>query len=161
VSDETLLEVGRVVRAHGLDGRVVVELLSNRDERVRPGARLVGPGGVLVIVGSSSAGSTAGRTRWLVSFEGVDSREAAEELRGSVLQAPPIEEAGALWVHELIGSQVYDEEGSEIGAVASVEANPASDLLILDSGLLIPLTFVTAQAAGRLTVRLPPGLLDL
>jgi len=162
VSDETLLEVGRVVRPHSLDGRVVVELWTNRAERVRPGTRLVGPGGgALVIVGSSSAGSTAGRTRWLVSFVGVDSREAAEELRGSVLRALPIEEPGALWVHELIGSHVYDEEGSEIGAITSVEANPASDLLILDSGQLIPLTFVTAQTAGRVTVSLPPGLLDL
>jgi 16S rRNA processing protein RimM len=161
VSDETLLEVGQVVRPHGLEGRVVLELWTNRGERVRPGARLVGPGGVLVIVRSSRAGSTAGRARWLVSFEGVDSREAAEDLRGSVLRALPIEESGALWVHELIGSHVYDEEGSEIGAVASVEANPASDLLVLDSGQLIPLTFVTDQAAGRLTVSLPPGLLDL
>ncbi len=161
MSDEALLEVGRVIRPHGLDGHVVVELWTNRGERVTPGARLVGPDGVLVIVRSSSAGSAAGRARWIVSFEGVESREAAEGLRGSVLRAFPIEEPGALWVHELIGSHVYDEEGSDIGAVASVEANPASDLLVLDSGQLIPLTFVTARAAGRLTVSLPPGLLDL
>lgn len=161
MSEETLLEVGRVIRPHGLHGQVVVELWTNRGERVTPGARLVGPGGVLVIVRSSRAGSAAGRARWLVSFEGVESTEAAEVLRGSVLKAVPIEEPGALWVHELIGSHVYDDEGSDIGAVASVEANPASDLLILDSGQLIPLTFVTRQTTGRLTVRLPPGLLDL
>jgi 16S rRNA processing protein RimM len=96
-----------------------------------------------------------------VSFDGVDTREKAEELRGSVLRAVAIDEAGALWVHELIGSQVFDEEGSDIGCVESVEANPASDLLILDNGRLIPLTFVTSRAAGRLTVSLPPGLLEL
>jgi 16S rRNA processing protein RimM len=161
VSDESLLEVGRVIRPHGLGGQVIVELWSNRGERIAPGARLVGPGGTLEIARSSSTGSVAGRPRWLVSFKGVESREAAEDLRGSLLRAVPIEEPGALWVHELIGSQVYDQDGSVIGAVAFVEANPASDLLILDSGQLIPLTFVTAQAAGRLTVNLPPGLLDL
>jgi 16S rRNA processing protein RimM len=161
VTDDTLLEVGQVIRPHGLSGQVIVELWTNRGERVTPGARLVGPGGTLEIARSSSSGSAAGRSRWLVSFKGVESREAAEELRGSVLRAVPIEEPGALWVHELIGSHVYDEEGSDIGAVASVEANPASDLLILDTGRLIPLTFVTAQGPGRLTVNLPPGLLDL
>jgi 16S rRNA processing protein RimM len=161
VSDDTLLEVGRVIRPHGLVGQVVVELWTNRGERITPGARLVGPDGGLVIVRSSKVGSAAGRDRWLVSFEGVESREAAEELRGSVLRAAPIDEPGTLWVHQLIGSGVYDEAGLKIGVVASVEANPASDLLILDSGQLVPLTFVTAQGAGRLTVRLPPGLLEL
>jgi 16S rRNA processing protein RimM len=161
VSDDTLLEVGRVIRPHGLVGQVVVELWTNRGERIAPGARLVGPDGALVIVRSTKVGSAAGRARWLVSFEGLESREAAEELRGSVLRAVPIDEPGTVWVHQLIGSGVYDEAGLKIGVVASVEANPASDLLILDGGQLVPLTFVTAQGAGRLTVRLPPGLLEL
>jgi 16S rRNA processing protein RimM len=161
VSDETLLEVGRVIRPHGLHGQVVIELWTNRPERITPGAGLVGPGGTLVVARSWSSGSTAGRDRWIVSFEGVESRDAAEKLRGSVLRALPIDDPDAIWVHELIGSDVYGEDGSDLGTVASVEANPASDLLILDSGQLIPLTFVTAQTAGRVTVSLPPGLLDL
>jgi 16S rRNA processing protein RimM len=161
VSEETLLEVGRVIRPHGLQGQVVVELWTNRQERMAPGARLVGPERELEIIRSSSLGSAARWVRWLVSFEGVDTLEKAEALRGSVLRAVAIDEPGALWVHELIGSEVVDEGGSNIGSVESVEANPASDLLILDNGLLIPLTFVTARAAGRLTVSLPPGLLEL
>jgi 16S rRNA processing protein RimM len=161
VSEETLLEVGRVIRPHGLHGQVVVELWTNRQERMAPAARLVGPGGELAVTRSSSVASVASRARWLVSFEGVDSRDKAEELRGSVLRAVAIDEPGALWVHELIGSHVFDQVGSEIGFVESVEANPASDLLILDNGRLIPLTFVTAHAAGRLTVSLPEGLLEL
>jgi len=161
VSEETLLDVGRVVRPHGLNGQVVVELWTNRRERVAPGAHLEGPAGALDVVRSSSLGPTAGRARWLVSFQGVHSRAAAERLRGAVLQAAPIDEPGALWVHELIGARVVDDDGSEIGTVESVEANPASDLLVLDNGRLIPLAFVTAQAVGCLTVTLPPGLLDL
>jgi len=43
-----------------------------------------------------------------------------------------------------------------------VEANPASDLLVLESGGLIPLRFVTQRdaAAGTLVVDIPDGLLD-
>jgi hypothetical protein len=41
-----------------------------------------------------------------------------------------------------------------------VESNPASDLLVLDDSTLIPLTFVIASEPGRLTVDLPPGLLE-
>jgi 16S rRNA processing protein RimM len=96
-----------------------------------------------------------------VSFEAVDTREKAEALRGSVLLAVAIDEPGAFWVHELIGCNVFDEAGPQIGVVESFEANPASDLLILDNGRIIPLAFVTDRAPGRLTVSLPPGLLEL
>jgi ribosomal 30S subunit maturation factor RimM len=55
-------------------------------------------------------------------------------------------------------------DGVELGRVAAVEANPASDLLVLEeSGALIPLHFVTGHdtAAGTVDVDIPEGLLDL
>ena len=48
----------------------------------------------------------------------------------------------------------------EHGAVTSVEVNPASDLLVLDGGGLVPLIFVTERADGRITVDAPDGLFD-
>jgi 16S rRNA processing protein RimM len=42
----------------------------------------------------------------------------------------------------------------------SVVANPASDLLELDDGALVPLRFVTEHVPGRITVDAPAGLLD-
>ncbi|MGH8917737.1 MAG: ribosome maturation factor RimM, partial [Actinomycetes bacterium] len=66
-----------------------------------------------------------------------------------------------LWVHDLIGAAVSDPSGRALGRVRDVEANPASDLLVLDDGTLVPLRFVTAHAPGRLTIDPPPGLLDL
>ncbi len=102
-----------------------------------------------------------GQARWVVSFRGVETREAAEVLRGALLTAPPLADAQAWWVHDLIGAQVVDTGGVRIGVVAAVEANPASDLLVLDDGRLIPLRFVVARQAGVLTADLPPGLLDL
>ena len=69
----------------------------------------------------------------------------------------------ALWVHELVGSTVRDAAGTVIGVVASVEANPASDLMVLESGGLIPVRFITAHdpAARTVDVDIPEGLLDL
>ena len=60
-----------------------------------------------------------------------------------------------------LASTVLDTDGSPLGVVAAVEANPASDLLVLDTGVLIPLRFVTATGEGWLRVELPPGLVDL
>ncbi len=156
--DRTLLEVGVVRKPHGLRGQVVVELITNRTERLAPGSVLSGPDGPLEVV---ATGPAPGTDRWLVTFRDVSSREAADGLRGAVLRAEAIVDPDALWVHDLIGSEVSEPTGRVIGRVADVEANPASDLLVLADGTLIPLRFVTDHAPGRIVVDLPAGLLDL
>jgi 16S rRNA processing protein RimM len=159
-----LLEVGRVGKAHGLRGEVVVALVTTRGERLAPGSTLECSGRHLVVETSQlvpgRTGPTAGR--WLVRFAGIDSREAAERLVGSVLRAEAAAQAeGGLFVHELIGAEVVEVSGQTRGSVVAVEANPASDLLVLDSGSLVPVRFVVASEPGRLTVDVPPGLFDL
>jgi 16S rRNA processing protein RimM len=64
-------------------------------------------------------------------------------------------------VHELVGASVRLPDGTEVGTVAEVEANPASDLLVLDSGTLVPVVFITGQEPGQVTIDPPEGLLDL
>ena len=149
-----LLEVGRVAKPHGLRGEVVVALTTNRPERVAEGTVLHTEQGPLTITASRPH-----QNRYIVRFAGVDTREAADAIHGLVLSAEPLEDPDALWVHELIGSVVVDQHGTEHGTVTSVEVNPASDLLVLDSGGLVPLTFVVEQADGRITVDVPDGLL--
>lgn len=156
-----LLEVGRIVKAHGLGGQVIVELVTNRDERLAPGSVLVGPSGTLEVVHSSVTSGSSKRPRWIVAFSGITTRTAAEAVRGATLRAEPLGDPGALWVHELIGSDVVDGSGATVGRVTGVQENPASDLLVLDGGGLIPLRFVTGRQEGRVTVDLPDGLLDL
>ena len=104
-----------------------------------------------------------GVDRYLVQFEGVTDREGAERLRGDELEAEALDVPGTLWVHELVGALVRDAAGAPLGRVASVEANPASDLLVLESGGLIPVRFVTGHdaQAGIVDVDIPDGLLEL
>ncbi len=156
-----LLEIGKIVRAHGLKGHVVVELWTNRSERVAPGSLLTGTGRDLRVTRSSPTSPAGGRERWVVSFDGIADRESAEALRGEVLRAAPIDEPGSLWVHELLGREVFNADGESLGRVEAVEANPASDLLVLGDGRLIPLRFVVDAGESGLTVELPEGLLDL
>lgn len=156
-----LLEVGRIVKAHGLSGQVIVELVTNRDERLAPGSVLVGPSGPLEVIRSSATSGSSKRARWIVSFAGITDRAGAEAIRGAMLRAEPLGDPETLWVHELIGSEVVDGVGANLGRVTEVQENPASDLLVLDGGGLIPLRFVTAAVAGRVTVDIPTGLLDL
>jgi len=154
-SAEELLEVGRVVRPHGLSGEQVVELLTNRPERLEPGTILYADDRELRVQRSRPF-----KQRWLVVFEGVGDIDAAEQMRDTKLFAPPISDPGTLWVHELVGASVRSVSGEDLGRVTSVLANPASDLLELDRGGLIPARFVVEHGPGTVVVDVPPGLLD-
>jgi 16S rRNA processing protein RimM len=44
--------------------------------------------------------------------------------------------------------------------VCAVEANPASDLLVLEDGALVPVRFVTGFSDGILVVDVPEGLFE-
>jgi 16S rRNA processing protein RimM len=151
-----VLEVGRVVKPHGVRGEVAVEAITNRPEqRFAPGSVLSTDRGPLEVVAARPH-----HGRWLLTFAGVDDRNAAESLRGLVLQAEPLEEEGALWVHELIGAEVVGVDGRSHGVVQAVEANPASDLLVLPGERLVPLVFVVDQQPGRVVIDPPAGLLE-
>jgi 16S rRNA processing protein RimM len=153
-----MLLVGRVDKPHGLRGEVVVSLTTNRDERVAPGARLYldREGGQELVVLTS----TPFMHRWIVAFDGVFDRNASESISHRDLYAEPLEDPDALWVHELVGKRVVDQHGTDRGEITAVEANPASDLLVLESGALVPMNFVTSTADEVVNVDVPDGLFD-
>lgn len=157
-----MLEVGQIVKPHGLKGEVIVSLITNRPgNRLDPGFSFVTDRGDLTVERSSPH-----QGRWIVAFAGVADRDGAEALRGTVLTASPLSENDddddeTLWVHELIGAEVVGVDGRSHGTVEAVESNPASDLLVLPGGKLVPLVFVVSgPTAGRLVIDSPPGLLD-
>ncbi|HVB06404.1 MAG TPA: ribosome maturation factor RimM [Acidimicrobiales bacterium] len=152
-----LLEVGRIVRPHGLRGEVVVSLVTNRPDRLDAGSLLTAsvPGEAARTLEVLTARPHQGR--YLVCFAGIDDHDAAEALRGLVLSAEAVEDPDVLFVHDLIGAELVDQLGVSHGPVRSIEANPASDLLVVDDGY-VPVRFVTGLAEGKVTVEVPEGL---
>ena len=158
-----LLEVGRFGRPHGVRGRVHVNLSTDRPERVAVGARLWcegWPGGWVEIVESFEASG-----RPVVGLAGVDDRNTIERLVNRTIWAEPLVDPDAVWVHEVIGAEVIDQQGTARGRCVAVVANPADDLLELDSGALVPGRFVARveHVVDRVVVHVdaPEGLFDL
>jgi 16S rRNA processing protein RimM len=129
VADRELVSLGRVGRPHGLDGSFVVE---------RPSDRLAK--GMTVLV--------AGEPAEIVATKRVGGGRLAIRLdrpveRGVELQVPrdrlPEPEEGAYYVFQLVGLEVVEDGGRELGRVADVLTYPANDVLELDSGALLPL----------------------
>jgi 16S rRNA processing protein RimM len=143
-----------------LRGDVVVHLWTDQTQRLEPGSVLFSSRGRLTVASSKPLGQ---RDRYLVCFEGVADRPGAESLHGVDLEAESLDVSDALWIHELVGATVRDTRGTDLGTVGAVEPNPASDLLVLESGGLIPMNFVVQFDAGAhvVEVDIPEGLLDL
>ena len=132
-------------------------LITDRTERLEPGTRLLVGSNWLTVEASRDAG-----TRWLVHFEGVNDRTAAERHANQTVLAVPLADRGeGLYVDELVGSRVVGVDGTEHGTCVSVVDNPAHDLLELADGALVPVVFVVSAVDGVVTIDPPDGLFDL
>ena len=74
----------------------------------------------------------------IVAFEGVDDREAAEQLRGgnfsvATSQLPAAAEGEYYW-HELVGMRVRTHRGVELGEVHHLMQTGAHDVLVVRAG---------------------------
>lgn len=105
-----------------------------------------------------------------MSFEGIESRTEADRRRGPLYvtaeELRPLE-AGEFWEHDLVGCEVVDDGGALLGEIVGVVSGPAQDLLVVNATAgqrLVPLVAAIVvsvdQAAGRVTINPPEGLLD-
>ena len=156
VTPSRLLEIGRVGRPHGVKGEIYISLTSDRKERQRKGAVMWAGNRQLTVVAIRPSNE-----RWLVFFDGVTSPEQASLLTNQVLFGEPIDDADALWVHELVGSVVTGIDGTAYGICEAVLDNPAHPIIETDLGILVPLPFVVEYRAGEVVVNPPQGLFDL
>jgi 16S rRNA processing protein RimM len=153
-----LLSVGRVGRAHGLDGSFHV---------TQPRERLLNDATALIVNGQEvpivrHAGTPA---RPILRLRAVDSREAVDALRGTDLwirraDAPPLEE-DEWYAEDLVGLRVVDGQ-QEVGVVAKLLPYPSCELLEVQRpegpALLVPLISDAVRTvdveAGRVDVDL-------
>ncbi len=170
------LVAGRIAKAHGITGEVVVDIRTDDpQERFAPGNRLTlrgsrgGTSREVVVESVRPHG-----TRLLVRLRGVTDRDAAEALRGSLFlvdtaDLPPIEDPDEFYDHQLEGLTVRTVGGQEIGSVREVLHTAGGELLAVRTGagaeVLIPFVgaIVTAVslADGVVQIDPPEGLLDL
>jgi 16S rRNA processing protein RimM len=124
------VEVGRVVKAHGLRGEVAVHIDSDVPDRLPVGARVW-------VAGRESRVATTRphQGRALIRFVHVTDRTGAELLRGAVVEAEPIDpdELDVYLVTELIGRPVVTVEGTSLGTVtALIEMPPVAGYDLLE-----------------------------
>lgn len=161
--------VGRIVKPHGVNGELLVEVLSDATERFARGSRLDAgdPGGTRRPLTVRATRDDRGRL--LVRFAEVRDRSAAEAVRGLLLSIPRDEVAplpeGAYYDWQLQGLTVEDENGRPLGRLVRVDRAPAQDLWVVDTGsgeVMVPAVdeFVRRVdlEGARIVLHVIPGL---
>ena len=165
---DAMAVVGRIARAHGIKGQVIVNLETDFPEaRFRPGATLFTERGELTL---TTVRFQNGRP--VIGIAGVETMSDAEALAGTELRVPVGELAplppGTFYHHELVGCQVVTGRGDAVGTVERVEGTMGGSRLVVAGGrgeILIPLATEICRsidvAGKRIVIEPPEGLLEL
>jgi 16S rRNA processing protein RimM len=171
-SADELIAIGTIVKPHGLQGEVSVEILTDFPSRFEEGLAVVLRGSSGDARGARIATARPHGGRMLVRLEGVEDANGAEALRGLDLCVPRRETVrdrppGYVYHYELEGCRVVDREGRELGVVRELLDVGGRALLAVDTPAGtrdVPFTepiVVEVDLARRLVVvDAPPGLLD-
>src|SRR5262245_21923315 len=164
--------VGRIARAHGNRGQVIVDPETDfPEERFQPGAELfVARRNAIERLTLTSVRFQHDRP--VIGIAGVDSMDAAEALAGLELRVPLDRLAalpdGTFYRHDLIGCEVETRSGRRVGTVRAVEGTTDGSRLVIDGArgeILIPLAVDICPsidvAARRIVIEPPEGLLEL
>lgn len=164
--------VARIGKPHGLRGEVTVQLHTDApEERFTAGAQFeTEPDRVVLTL----AGTRVHQGVWLLKFEEVADRTAAEALRGTrlLVEEEDEDDEDAWYEDDLVGVEVRDPDGTPIGEVVGLDVRPAQDLLevrLLDGRTgyvpfveaLVPVVAVDDVHDPHVVVDAPPGLFDL
>jgi 16S rRNA processing protein RimM len=170
---DDLVVVGRIRRAHGVFGVVVVEpMTAGADEVFTPGRRLLAG----TVKGEASVPARTLRIEmaepfqggFRVQFDAITDRNEADRWRNRSVLSPraelPEPKENEIYLHDLIGLVVLDRHGESVGRIEAYYELP-QDIMIevarTGGSVMIPYRFVTEVdiEEKRVVVDPPEGLL--
>lgn len=161
------LTAARIGPAHGLRGEAILDVRTDDPRILFPGAEFETDSLDRPRLCVDTLRSHKGRL--LVSFVGVNTREAVETLRGVLLLVDAHDEEDAWYPHQLEGLCVRTSEGQTLGTVAGVRSGAAQDLLLVraeTTGEIVMVPFVRQLVplvdvdGGYVIIDPPGGLFD-
>lgn len=166
--EPVFLVVGKLRRPHGLGGEMLMDVLTDFPERLKPK--------LTVYAGDNHSPLRIRSCRWhrqamLIAFDAYRDPETAGELRNCLIYVrsdtlPPLEE-GEYYHHQLLGLRVLSDEGQSLGVVAEILETGANDVYVVRSEtgpeILMPnidsVVLEIDLERGKMLVHLLPGLI--
>lgn len=165
------LVVGTLRRSHGVRGDLLLELMTDFPERLKPGTT--------IFLGEHKEPLKITRRRphndgLILGFEGVTTSEQAARFRTQLVYVPagnrpPLPE-GEYYHHQILGLKVIEENGRLLGTITEIITTGSNDVYVVTSGddppreILIPALKQVLQEINLesrlMRVHLLPGLMD-
>ncbi|KAA3642281.1 MAG: 16S rRNA processing protein RimM [Chloroflexi bacterium] len=161
--------VGILQKPHGLRGEMLMRVMTDFPERLKPETKMyLGDEHEVVTIRSVREHNKG----LLVAFEEFKGRNELDHIRNVPLFAraselPQLEE-GEYYYHQLIGMQVVSDEGLEVGVLAEILETGANDVMVVRSEkygeVLLPFmdeVFLGVDVEKKIVqVHLMEGLID-
>lgn len=161
--------IGRLLRPHGVHGEILMEAFTDFPERIQKGK--------IVYIGEDFLPVTIRSYRmqlnqFIISLDGFYDRDEIGRFRNQIVfirvdDIPPLE-PGEYYHHQVLGLQVIDASGSDLGSVTDILETGANDVLVITTqrGDQILLPFIDSVilevdlARSLIQVDLLPGLIS-
>ena len=166
---DTLVTIGRVIKAHGLRGEIRVGPLSNIVGRFKFLHEVILELKSGENIDFNVEYSRISGVKVILKLKGIDNRDAAEKLSGAYLNVTldnvaPLDD-NSYYIFDLVGMGVFDSGNNKIGCVKSVEQYPSNDVIVVEKEteeVIIPAIkkFIVGVdlKSKKLTVNLPDGI---
>lgn len=166
---DELVAIARIARPRGIRGEVVAEILTDCPERFE------GLETVTAVIGEGRRelkieNAWFQNERIVLKFEGIDSIEAAEELRDAEICVPDSDavelEEGEFFDWQLEGCEVLTVGGERLGTVKELMRTGGTEILVItgDREYLVPFAESICTEVDvvnkRIVVDPPEGLLE-
>lgn len=151
-----LLLIGKVLRPHGLGGLLRVRSYGQSETPFGEGSEILlrplsGSAGAYKVVSATPHKDTV-----LLRLQGINSAEAAEELRNADIWIPagsiPREEGEYFW-HELIGLRVFQDTGGYIGDISRIIPAGGNDIYVVGRGGNETFIPATTEAVKEINIK--------
>ena len=132
------LKVGKIVNTHSLKGEVkVISSTDFEEQRFEKGTELLITRGNQVVKEVSVESYRTHKNNLLVKFVGIDSIEEAEKLKNLQIKIDSDNigelEENEFYFHEIIGCEVFDENGKSLGEISEILTPGANDVWVIKS----------------------------
>ena len=132
------LKVGKIVNTHSLRGEVkVISSTDFEEQRFEKGTELLITRGNQVVKEVTVESYRTHKNNLLVKFVGIDSIEEAEKLKNLQIKIDSDNigelEENEFYFHEIIGCEVFDENGKSLGEISEILTPGANDVWVMKS----------------------------
>ena len=159
------MEVGRILRSWGMRGELRVQVLTDSPHRFQRSHRLYARGAPYAIQRSRRH-----KSGLLLKLEGIDSPQAADALRGALLEVPESEVPSlpedSYYHFQVLGLNVVTTQGEALGEVVDILSTGSNDVYVTRGprgDVLVPAIADVVKSVdlerGLVTIEPLPGLL--